>query len=39
VVAGREYTYEGIFRDFTATLKVDQDGIVGDYPTLFKRLR
>ena len=39
VVPGSEYTYEGIFRDFTATLKVDEDGIVLDYPTLFKRIR
>jgi hypothetical protein len=39
VVPGSEYTYEGIFRDFTATLKVDGDGIVLNYPTLFKRIR
>ncbi|NPT36819.1 putative glycolipid-binding domain-containing protein [Paraburkholderia xenovorans] len=34
----REYRYEGIFRDFTADLKVDEDGLVIDYPTLFTRL-
>ena len=34
----REYRYEGIFRDFTADLRVDEDGLVIDYPTLFRRL-
>ncbi|MFM0737619.1 putative glycolipid-binding domain-containing protein [Paraburkholderia xenovorans] len=34
----REYRYEGIFRDFTADMQVDQDGLVIDYPTLFRRL-
>jgi hypothetical protein len=34
----REYRYEGIFRDFSANLTVDDDGLVIDYPTLFKRL-
>lgn len=34
----REYRYEGIFRDFTANLRVDEDGLVIDYPTLFRRL-
>ncbi|POR47900.1 hypothetical protein B0G62_11648 [Paraburkholderia eburnea] len=34
----REYRYEGIFRDFTARLKIDADGLVIDYPTLFRRL-
>ncbi|MFM0308561.1 putative glycolipid-binding domain-containing protein [Paraburkholderia sp. RL17-383-BIF-A] len=33
-----EYRYEGIFRDFTADMKVDEDGLVIDYPTLFTRL-
>ncbi|CAD6550097.1 hypothetical protein LMG28727_05093 [Paraburkholderia kirstenboschensis] len=33
-----EYRYEGIFRDFTANMKVDNDGLVIDYPTLFTRL-
>jgi hypothetical protein len=33
-----EYRYEGIFRDFTANLKIDADGLVIDYPTLFRRL-
>ncbi|HEV3425507.1 MAG TPA: putative glycolipid-binding domain-containing protein [Paraburkholderia sp.] len=34
----REYRYEGIFRNFTADLKIDDDGLVIDYPTLFTRL-
>jgi hypothetical protein len=34
----REYRYEGIFRNFTANLTVDADGLVIDYPTLFTRL-
>lgn len=34
----REYRYEGIFRDFTADMRVDSDGLVIDYPTLFTRL-
>jgi uncharacterized protein len=34
----REYRYEGIFRDFSANLKIDDDGLVIDYPTLFTRL-
>ncbi|MFX1739561.1 putative glycolipid-binding domain-containing protein [Paraburkholderia sp. A1RI_3L] len=38
VELNREYRYEGIFRDFTANLTVDEDGIVIDYPTLFRRL-
>ncbi|HEX7907663.1 MAG TPA: putative glycolipid-binding domain-containing protein [Paraburkholderia sp.] len=34
----RVYRYEGIFRNFTADLSVDEDGLVIDYPTLFRRL-
>ncbi|SDH89733.1 putative glycolipid-binding domain-containing protein [Paraburkholderia phenazinium] len=34
----REYRYEGIFRNFSANMKVDEDGLVIDYPTLFTRL-
>jgi uncharacterized protein len=34
----REYRYEGIFRHFTADLRIDEDGLVIDYPTLFRRL-
>jgi len=34
----RVYRYEGIFRNFTADLTVDEDGLVIDYPTLFRRL-
>ncbi|MGF6774339.1 hypothetical protein P3T18_006854 [Paraburkholderia sp. GAS199] len=33
-----EYRYEGIFREFTADLQIDLDGLVLDYPTLFRRL-
>ncbi|WP_343304841.1 putative glycolipid-binding domain-containing protein [Chitinophaga niabensis] len=33
------YKYEGVFRDFTADLKVDEDGLVIDYPTLFSRIQ
>jgi uncharacterized protein len=33
-----EYRYEGIFRDFAANMKIDDDGLVIDYPTLFRRL-
>jgi uncharacterized protein len=38
VELNREYRYEGIFRDFAANLKIDDDGLVIDYPTLFTRL-
>jgi len=38
VELNREYRYEGIFRNFTANLSVDEDGFVIDYPTLFTRL-
>ncbi|MES0008962.1 MULTISPECIES: putative glycolipid-binding domain-containing protein [unclassified Mesorhizobium] len=31
------YRYEGIFRNFQAELDVDEDGLVRDYPSLFKR--
>ena len=34
----REYRYESHSGDFRADLKVDRDGLVLDYPTLFKRL-
>jgi uncharacterized protein len=33
------YKYEGVFRDFTADIKVDEDGLVVDYPTLFSRIQ
>lgn len=32
------YRYEGIFRDFTAVLPVDQDLLVVDYPETFRRV-
>ncbi|CAB3748728.1 transcriptional regulator [Burkholderia puraquae] len=35
---GRRYRYEGIFRDFTAEMEIDDDGLVVDYETLFRRL-
>ncbi|HEY1999040.1 putative glycolipid-binding domain-containing protein [Paraburkholderia sp.] len=38
VELNREYRYEGIFRQFTANMRVDEDGLVIDYPTLFTRL-
>ncbi|WP_428426161.1 putative glycolipid-binding domain-containing protein [Pararhizobium sp.] len=34
----RLYRYEAEDRSFTAELPVDEDGLVMDYPTLFKRL-
>ncbi|CAN0625719.1 KY49.ctg7180000000025_quiver, whole genome shotgun sequence [Burkholderia multivorans] len=34
----RRYRYEGIFRDFTAEMEIDEDGLVVDYETLFRRL-
>lgn len=34
---GERYRYEGIFRNFQAELDVDEDGLVHDYPSLFKR--
>lgn len=33
----RVYRYEGIFRDFTADLSIDDAGIIEDYPDLFRR--
>lgn len=35
---GRRYRYEGIFRNFTAEMDIDDDGLVIDYETLFRRL-
>ncbi len=35
---GRLYRYEAEDRSFAADLPVDEDGLVMDYPTLFKRL-
>ena len=35
---GRRYRYEAADRTFTAELPVDEDGLVTDYPTLFRRL-
>jgi len=35
---GGRYRYEGLFRDFTAELPVDGDGIVMDYPETFRRV-
>jgi len=36
---GRVYRYEGIFRKFEANLRVDEMGVVEDYPSLFRRIR
>jgi uncharacterized protein len=36
--AGRRYRYEGLDTGFTADLTVDSDGLVLDYPGLFKRI-
>ena len=33
----RLYRYEAIDRSFSADLPVDEDGIVLDYPSLFRR--
>jgi uncharacterized protein len=38
IALNREYRYEGIFRNFSANMLVDEDGLVIDYPTLFTRL-
>lgn len=37
-LADRLWRYEGLFRDFTADLAVDDLGLVLDYPGLFRRL-
>jgi len=35
---GRLYRYEAADRSFTADLPLDEDGLVTDYPTLFRRV-
>jgi hypothetical protein len=35
---GGRYRYEGPFRDFTAEIEVDADGLVLDYPETFRRI-
>ena len=35
---GCRYRYDGIFRNFSAVLEVDGDGLVIDYPETFRRL-
>lgn len=37
-LADRVWRYDGLFRDFTAELTVDDLGLVLDYPALFRRL-
>jgi hypothetical protein len=37
-VPDREYRYENVDSDFAANLKVDEDGLVIDYPALFRRM-
>lgn len=34
----RRYLYEGLFRQFKAELMIDDDGLVEDYPSLFRRV-
>ena len=34
----RRYRYEGLFRNFTAELEVDESGLVLDYPDTFRRV-
>ena len=35
---GGRYRYDGLFRNFTADLPVDGDGLVMDYPETFRRV-
>ena len=35
---GGRYRYDGLFRDFTAELPVDEDGLVLDYAETFRRV-
>ena len=35
---GGRYRYEGLFRDFTAELEVDAEGLVKNYPETFRRI-
>ena len=37
-IADRRYLYESSDRDFSAELKVDEDGLVTEYPGLFRRI-
>ena len=36
--AGGKYKFESLDDGFTAVITVDADGLVEDYPTLFKRV-
>jgi hypothetical protein len=36
--SGRRYRYDGLFRDFSAELTVDTDGLVTDYQETFRRV-
>ena len=36
--AGRKYKFESLDSGFIADITVDQDGLVEDYPGLFKRV-
>ncbi len=38
LVPNRRYLYEGLFRDFSADLEVDEFGLVRDYPDTFRRV-
>lgn len=35
---GRPYRYEGLFRNFSAELEIDENDLVVDYPDTFRRL-
>lgn len=39
LVPNARYRYEGLFRNFSAELEVDQAGLVLDYPDMFRRLK
>jgi hypothetical protein len=38
ITAGHLYRYDGLFRNFSADLEVDRNGLVIDYPKTFRRL-
>lgn len=38
-LSDENYLFEGVVKDFKATIKVDDEGLVVDYPELFSRIR
>ncbi|URK17966.1 putative glycolipid-binding domain-containing protein [Thalassospira sp. GO-4] len=38
LIPGRRYRYEGLFRNFSAELEIDEAGLVIDYPDTFRRV-